>query len=87
MCVEISAQVIVHILLELRHLLLSNRRSGDQKDTLLLLRFLLEIYCDYQGDDSEAVVIIIICGATCVCLDNILQYLMFDHKTAAIGYG
>jgi len=42
-CVEIPAQVIVHILLELRHLLLSNRRSGDQTDTLLLLRFLLEM--------------------------------------------
>lgn len=41
------------------------------------------MYCDYH---SEAVVIIIY-GATCVCLDNIMLCLMFNHKSAAIGYG
>lgn len=52
--VQIPAQVIVHILLQLRHLLLGNSRSGDQLGALPFLSFLLEFYGDYQGDDSEA---------------------------------
>ncbi len=52
--VQIPAQVIVHILLQLRHLLLCNRRPCDQLGALPLLSFLLELYCVYQGNDSKA---------------------------------
>lgn len=68
----VPAQVIVHILLQLRHLLLCNRRPCDQLGALPLLSFLVEIYCVYQGDDSKAV-LMVTCGDNCVCLYNILQ--------------
>ncbi len=54
MGVQIPAQVIIHILLQLRHLLLCNRRPCDQLGALPLLSFLLELYCVYQGNDSKA---------------------------------
>lgn len=54
MGVQIPAQVIVHILLQLRHLLLCNRRPCDQLGALPLLSFLLELDCVYQGNDSKA---------------------------------